>query len=444
MKAIDFLSQKSEIFTEYDVRLKGSKLALINPFNIEIKIPKGVSVKYDIVNKPASFQFFDGKTPITPILLKVRELDKGFLAATKKGEFVIIDLDKKSFTEAFDERYFNLAIHNDGSISFIKPNNTLRKTPYEMQSRNVKVPFSYSYLLNHLISVIDEDEKCALFDAETGMPLSDFIFEPDKFKIVDALNLRTETTDPAIYVVKIGDVNKEDTEAFNKYILLRDDGAEMQTLDNCKLLWTADFQIEKPDGTGGEYSYLALKKVNKNNEPVTQILQYDSKTTQLMRTIEIPMVADKKYQPEEKIRFLPDGRMLLVSADPSNPDYTKGAYMIKLDGNVQQLLNNDKESIDWLLSIKKGLHVGYTKGGNLGRVSINNRSHTFETSRNKFALLALQCFGVKSPENNSAVPVNENALSTSKETQQISTNQAQNKAESELLKQKNGKMPENN
>lgn len=396
MKAIEFQNEEKSLFTEYDVQIKGSKLAILNPYGLQLRVPKGVSVKYDVVNKPNSFQFFVGKTPITPILTKVRELEKGLVALTKTGELIFVNLEDNTFTDSFEEWQNNIVIHKGGTISVVKADNSLRKTPYEFQAGQINDNFAYSYFLKDLISVMDSDGKCAIFDTMTGRPVSDFIFEPGKFKVVDALNLRPEIVDSAYYVVKLGDVNKHNETLSDKYVILRDDGIVLQTFSNCKLLWTNNQNIDSPTE---RFSYIAFVKRNKNNELVTQILKLDPNASKFVSEVEIPEVANKLYQPDKKITFLPDGRMVLITANPEHLSSTKGAYLISPNGRVEQIVKNEMEDVELIRSLYKGFHFGYKKGETVGRVAINNRSHTFEISRNSFALNMVKYFGNANPEN---------------------------------------------
>lgn len=401
MKAIEFQNEEKSLFTEYDVQIKGSKLAILNPYGLQLKVPKGVSVKYDVVNKPNSFQFFVGNTPITPILTKVKELEKGIVALTKSGELIFVNLENKTFTESFEDWQNNMVVHKNGAISVVRADNTLRKTPYEFQAGQINDGFAYSYFLKDLVSVMDSDGKCAIFDTMTGRPVSDFMFEPNEFKVVDALNLRPEIVDSAYYVVKLGDVNKHNETLSDKYVILRDDGVVIKTLSNCKLLWTNNQNIDKPND---RFSYIAFVKRNKNNELVTQILKLDPKTSKFVSEIEIPEVANKLYQPGKEITFLPDGRMVLISANPEHLSSTKGAYLISPNGRVEQIVKNEMENVELLRSLHKGFHFSYKKGETFGRVAINNRSHTFETSRNSFALNMLKYFGNSNPETAKTMP----------------------------------------
>lgn len=395
----EFQYEEKSLFTVYDVQLKGSKLALLNPFGLSLKIPKEVSVRYDVVNKPNSFQFFIGKTPITPILTKVKLLEKGLVALTKSGEMIFVDLENKTYTDSFEEWINNIVVHKDGTISVVRADNSLRKTPYEFQEREINDKFLYSYFLKDLVSVMDNDGNCAIFDTISGMPVTDFMFEPDKFRVVDALNLSPEIVDSAYYVVKLGDNDKYDKNLTDKYLVVRDDGEIIQEFFDCKLLWTNDKKIKRADGTTEHFSHIAFAKKNKDNEIVTQVLKLDPKTSSFTYAVEIPQVANKLYQPDKKITFLPDGRMVLITANPDFLNSTKGAYLIAPNGKAEQVVKNEMENVELLRSINKGFHFAYKKGETFGRVALNDRSHTFETSRNSFVLNAMKYFGNKNPEN---------------------------------------------
>ena len=48
----------------YLPRIRGVKLGLYDENGFAPSLPKGIKVRFDTVNVPASFQFFDGKTGV--------------------------------------------------------------------------------------------------------------------------------------------------------------------------------------------------------------------------------------------------------------------------------------------------------------------------------------------------------------------------------------------
>ena len=61
---------------KYIPRIVGAKLGLFDEYGSSPRLPKGIKIRFDTINTPASFQFFDGKKAISPIMVQLEVAER--------------------------------------------------------------------------------------------------------------------------------------------------------------------------------------------------------------------------------------------------------------------------------------------------------------------------------------------------------------------------------
>lgn len=381
---------------KFTPKAKGMKLGLYSDIGVAFSMPKGMNVRFDTVNGSGSFQFFVGKTPVTPIMISLEnDQDARYIATLRTGERVPIDFEKQAIGKPFLDKIDNTYIGLDGEIVFDVL--TGKPEPYFLDKRRFKMAFENNYLLRSLIGVKNREGKCAIFDAYSKKLITDFVLDPDNYGIVGALNLETQTTLRSYYIIHTTPDTKEGIDAnAQKFVIASDDGQFVTDFVADKFLWQQNHIEKKPNGAEVEYSYSAFAKKAEDGTLQTRVLKLNLETGKLEQAYQLPLIADKPTQHVGSFMFTNDDRIVLLTQNPEI-QASKGAYALNADGSVETILKNVNTEIEYTHHYQKGRFLTFKNAETVGKIALDGKSRTFEVSKTEFAELAKRYFGASSP-----------------------------------------------
>ena len=382
---------------KYLPRAKGAKLGLYNENGFAPILPKGIKVRFDIIGVPASFQFFDGKKAISPIMVQIEDDDDdfSFIATLKTGEKKTINVKQQTISNAYLEKLDNIYIGLEGEI--LLDDMSGKPEPYFLDKRRFKMAFENSYLLRSLIGVKNREGKCAIFDTYSKKLITDFVLDPDNYGFAGALNLETQTTLRSYYVIHTTPDTKEGIDAnAQKFVIASDDGQFVTDFVADKFLWQQNHIEKKPNGAEVEYSYSAFAKKAEDGTLQTRVLKLNLETGKLEQVYQVPLIADKPTQHVGSFMFTNDDRIVLLTQSPET-QASKGAYALNADGSVETILKNVNTEIEYTHHYQKGRFLTFKNAETVGKIALDGKSRTFEVSKTEFAELAKRYFGASSP-----------------------------------------------
>lgn len=381
---------------KYLPRAKGVKLGLYNENGFAPILPKGIKVRFDIIGVPASFQFFDGKKAISPIMVQIEDDDDdfSFIATLKTGEKKTINVKQQTISNAYLEKLDNIYIGLEGEI--LLDDMSGKSEPYFLDKRRFKMAFENSYLLRSLIGVKNREGKCAIFDAYSKKLITDFVLDPDNYGFAGALNLETQTTLRSYYVIHTTPDTKEGIDAnAQKFVIASDDGQFVTDFVADKFLWQQNHIEKKPNGAEVEYSYSAFAKKAEDGTLQTSVLKLNLETGKLEQVYQVPLIADKPTQHVGSFMFTNNDRIVLLTQNPEI-QASKGAYALNADGSVETILKNVNTEIEYTHHYQKGRFLTFKNAETVGKIALDGKSRTFEVSKTEFAELAKRYFGASS------------------------------------------------
>ena len=382
---------------KYLPRAKGAKLGLYNENGFAPILPKGVTVRFDIVNSPASFQFFDGKKAISTIMVQIEDDvdDFSFIATLRTGEKKTINVKQQTISYAYAERLENIYIGENGEVLFDDMSG--KAEPYFLDKKRFKTPFENGYLLHSLVGVKNSAGKCAILDAYSKVLVTDFVLDERDYGIVGALNLETNTTLKSYYIVKtIPDAQETRDKFSQKFIIVGDDGQFVTDFVADKFLWQQSHIEKQPNGAEVEFSYSAFAERAASGALQTRILKINVETGKLEQVYEVPLIADKPTQHLGSFMLTNDNRIVILT---QNPEFqvSKGAYALNEDGTVETVLRNINTEIDYTHHYRKGRFLTFKNPETVGKIALDGKARTFEVLKTEFVDLAKRFFGTSIP-----------------------------------------------
>ena len=380
----------------YLPRVKGAKLGLYDEHGFAPSLPNGIKVRFDTIGVPASFQFFDGKKPISPIMIQLEDEDKQFrfIATLKSGLKESIDLGKQFISKPYLEKLENIYISEEGEVLFDPMSG--KAEPYVLDKKGFKTPFENGYLLSTLVGVKNASGKCAILDAYSKVLVTDFVLNAGNYGLVGALNLDTSSMLKSYYIVQTVPEEKETTDTTaKKFIIAGEDGQFVAELISHKYLWNQKTAEKQPDGTEKEFSYVAFAERDNEAKIKTRVLKIDIESGKVEHEYQLPYIAIMSIKPDKSFIFTTDGRLVLVTANPEK-QASMGAYVLNADGSVETLLNNVNAEIEYTGHYKKGRFLTYKNAESVGKIALDEKARTFEVNKAEFVSLARKYFGASS------------------------------------------------
>ena len=381
---------------KYIPRIVGAKLGLFDEYGSSPRLPKGIKIRFDTINTPASFQFFDGKKAISPIMVQL-EADRGmrYIATLKSGVKEVINLEKQTIGREFSEKIENIYIGLDGEVLFDIESG--KAEPYVLDKKRFKTPFTNGYLLTSLVGVKDSSGKCAILDSYTKKLITGFVLDPKNYGFVGALNLETNTKFNSYYVIQTNPDEKETKNKHaQKFIIVSDEGQFVAELISQKYLWNVTHAEKQPDGSEKQFSYVAFAEVDEKTGFKTKVLKVDIELGKVAGAFEVPLIASHEIQNNGLFIFAPDDRLVLITENPEI-EASKGAYIIDTDCKPEQILKNINTEIKYTHHYSKGKFLTYKNAETVGKIALNEKARTFEVSKTEFFDLAKKYFGVSTP-----------------------------------------------
>ena len=392
-------------------RAKRFSLKLCDDRGIPLKLPRKIKVRFDTIHKPASFQFFVGKNPISPIFTQIEDI-RGFktTATLKSGEKVTFDFETYSMGKPYAEKFENVYFGKNGEIMFDDISG--KEESYVLDKKNLKNNFDYGYFLRSLVGVRNREGKCAILDTYSKELITDFIFNSNDYDVVGLLNADTSIKYDRYMVFETTPDKKEDAEKnLKKFVIVSEEGDFVKEITANKLLWSTEREEKQPDGSIKKFSYAAFLETDKKGEFQTKLLKIDLESNELAREIEVPCIADISLQKGNRgFISTQDEELVLITENPAKKP-SKGAYLIGNDGKVQTLLDNNFE-IEYFGSYKNGRYLEYKGAQETGKIALNDKAKTIRVNRAEFASLARKFFGTRASaaSKQTEQPVNENSV----------------------------------
>lgn len=380
----------------YLPRVKGAKLGLYDENGFAPSLPKGIKVRFDTIGVPASFQFFDGKKPVSPIMVQLED-DKGsrFIATLKSGLKETVDLGRQTISKPFLEKLENIYIGEEGEVLFDSMSG--KAEPYVLDKKGFKTPFENGYLLRSLIGVKNADGKCAILDSYSKVLVTDFVLNAGGYGLVGALNLETNTVFKSYYIVQTIPEEKETTDkTAKKFIIAGDDGQFVAGFISHKYLWNHTHEERQSDGSTKQFSYVAFAEKDANAEIKTRILKVDIESGKVEKMYQLPLIAMKSIKADKSFVETNDGRVVLITASPEK-QASMGAYALNENGTVETLLDNVNTEIEYTGHYKKGRFLTYKNPETVGKIALDGKARTFEVKKAEFVSLAKKYFGESNP-----------------------------------------------
>ena len=381
---------------KYIPRIVGAKLGLFDEYGSSPRLPKGIKIRFDTINTPASFQFFDGKKAISPIMVQL-EADRGmrYIATLKSGVKEVINLEKQTIGREFSEKIENIYIGLDGEVLFDIESG--KAEPYVLDKKRFKTPFTNGYLLTSLVGVKDSSGKCAILDSYTKKLITGFVLDPKNYGFVGALNLETNTKFNSYYVIQTNPDEKETKNKHaQKFIIVSDEGQFVAELISQKYLWNVTHAEKQPDGSEKQFSYVAFAEVDEKTGFKTRVLKVDIESGKVEKIYQLPFIAIKSIKADKSFVETNDGRVVLITAHPEK-QASMGAYALNDNGTVETILDNVNTEIEYTGHYKKGRFLTYKNPETVGKIALNEKARTFEVSKTEFFDLAKKYFGVSTP-----------------------------------------------
>ena len=381
---------------KYIPRIVGAKLGLFDEYGSSPRLPKGIKIRFDTINTPASFQFFDGKKAISPIMVQL-EADRGmrYIATLKSGVKEVINLEKQTIGREFSEKIENIYIGLDGEVLFDIESG--KAEPYVLDKKRFKTPFTNGYLLTSLVGVKDSSGKCAILDSYTKKLITGFVLDPKNYGFVGALNLETNTKFNSYYVIQTNPDEKETKNKHaQKFIIVSDEGQFVAELISQKYLWNVTHAEKQPDGSTKQFSYVAFAEVDEKTGFKTRVLKVDIESGKVEKIYQLPFIAIKSIKADKSFVETNDGRVVLITAHPEK-QASMGAYALNDNGTVETILDNVNTEIEYTGHYKKGRFLTYKNPETVGKIALNEKARTFEVSKTEFFDLAKKYFGVSTP-----------------------------------------------
>ena len=370
---------------KYLPRVKGAKLGLYSDDGFGLSLPKGIKVRFDTINSPASFQFFDGKKAITPIMVQIED-DRGlrFIATLKSGLKETIDIGNQTISKPYLEKLENIYIGEEGEV--LLDDMSGKAEPYVLDKKGFKTPFENGYLLRSLVGVKNSSGRCAILDSYSKVLLTDFVLDPREYGLIGALNLETNTSLKSYYIVQTKPEAKETPDkSANKFIIVGDDGQFVTELISQKFLWSKTAAEKQADGSTKEFSYVAFAEKDAKNGLKTRV----------EHEYNVPLIAEMTIKTDKSLIYTTDGRLVLISASYEIPS-SIGAYALNADGTVETLVDNINTEIEYTGHYKKGRFLTYKNAETVGKVALDEKARTFEVKKTEFVSLAKKYFGESS------------------------------------------------
>lgn len=380
----------------YLPRIRGVKLGLYDENGFAPSLPKGIKVRFDTVNVPASFQFFDGKIPISPIMVQIEDDDANysFIATLKSGEKKTINLKQQTISKSYAEKLENIYIGEEGEVLFDSTSG--KAEPYVLDKKGFKTPFENGYLLSSLVGVKNADGRCAILDAYSKVLVTDFVLNAGGYGLVGALNLETDSKFKSYYVVQTIPEEKETTDkTAKKFIIVGEDGQFVAEFISHKYLWNQTHEEKQPDGSTKQFSYVAFAEKDANVEIKTRILKVDIESGKVEKIYQLPFIAIKSIKADRSFVETNDGRVVLITAHPEK-QASMGAYALNDNGTVETILDNVNTEIEYTGHYKKGRFLTYKNPETVGKIALDSKARTFEVNKTEFVSLARKYFGAAS------------------------------------------------
>lgn len=369
-------------------KVKRFSLKLCDDRGIPLKLPRKVKVRYDTINKPASFQFFIGKNPISPIFTQVEDI-KGYqvTGTLKSGEKVTFDFETHKIGKSYVEKIENVYVRADGELMF--DNMTGKQEPYVLDKKELNKNFEYGFLLRGLVGVKNDAGKCAILDTFSKSLITDFVLDANDYDIAAVLNLKTTSKFDKYLIIETTSDKKEDADkSLRKFIIVGEDGNIVKEINSQKLLWNIDREEKQSDGRTKEFSYAAFLETNEKGESQTKVIKVDVDSGKVIQEMQVPCVADISIQPK-KDEFITtqNDELVLITENPADKK-SKGAYFISKDGTVETILKNNNYEIEYFGSFKNGRYLEYKSSAEAGKIALNDKAKTVRIKKSEFASLA--------------------------------------------------------
>lgn len=380
----------------YLPRIRGVKLGLYDENGFAPSLPKGIKIRFDTVNVPASFQFFDGKIPISPIMVQIEDDDANysFIATLKSGEKKTINVKQQTISKSYAEKLENIYIGEAGEVLFDSTSG--KAEPYILDKKGFKTPFTNGYLLTSLVGVKDSSGKCAILDAYSKKLITGFVLDPKNYGFVGALNLETNTLFNSYYVIQTNPDEKETKNKHaQKFIIVSDEGQFVAELISQKYLWNVTHAEKQPDGSEKQFSYVAFAEDDEKTGLKTKVLKVDIESGKVEKIYQLPFIAIKSIKADKSFIETNDGRVVLITAHPEK-QASMGAYALNNNGTVETILDNINTEIEYTGHYKKGRFLTYKNPETVGKIALDTKARTFEVSKTEFLDLAKKYFGAAS------------------------------------------------
>lgn len=419
----------------YSIQRKRMSPVLCNEYKVGFKPPKGIKFRVALDgSNGAVFQFFAKDEAVSPVLANIDVTDDMIIGRLKDGSRVTLDLENRSYSEPFAEVRNGVALGLENELYYLEKGGVLVRTRYDVEKPILAAEVEKAYKINHLISVKDASDKCAIFDTVLKRPITDFVFEKGKFDVSAIINAEYNSDGEPILIVESELKKGEQASPIDtdKWLsLISTTGENVARLKSSGFLWKKPAVEPTENGEEKSYLYVAFRTGVGRDNIKTQILKIDAEQAKVVKTIEVPFEADISLQPYKRIATTQDGSMILITKRQFKQFAGLGAVKVSKEGEVSQLLDNNCAEINIHYETGRKPYIDYKKGKEFGRVALDSSKHTFETSRASFVKMYNRCVPRKPKTAEGLAPAS---------AQQISAEPASNaKSEDGLIEEESSK-----
>lgn len=389
---------------KYTPIVRGLKRGFYDDKNHKIKLPKQMSIKLVKTNnlEGCRYQIYYKGKPILPVLYSDLELKGNILTVRTLGtSYIDINLKTMEVYPEYINKIGSVALGKNNKPYFVQKDGSFLNLPYSYpyNFQNVKANQSKNGMDN-LVVLQNEKGVDALYDAKTLKQIIPFEIK-GMINIESALGSGSDGDGDMVYLIKSNKqetAENDDVHLLNKnytFSFYKENGKKIDEIKNASIMWQKQ---ECEDG-------LNLTRIAfKTDKDKMVIVEFDNDKSKIIKKMELPFMQksvggfNAGIYSSEDVCYLKDGSTIIVTQSKNLKNKKLfGLQKIKPNGEVETLLENTNDSVK-INHSNSSVYVDYKSAqsidSKIGRLSLEGKKHTFNTTVSEFAKLAKKYFPI--------------------------------------------------